>query len=549
MADTLEQIVQRMVDAGESEENIASVIKGYTPEHAGLPDYEPNMYSGFLSGAKEGAKGFVKGLLPGVGEGVKGILTLPISILKEVISTAQGVGNFTDDPMGTLHGIYENLKNVPGEARDAVKAALDLAARDPQAFGKEVGKLTGNVETGIASARAVPLLPKPLASKVGAAAETFGKKASWPLRITGAHQIIGGNVLGGIATMSTPELMEKGGGALKQWGENVKVPTRLAKAGSVLNTGKKASTGAIRMTPEQLAFSDDVASNLDQSLKKVGSPAQDGLKAVDEAIAAEKQHAQGVRIASGKREASLQAEAAKQAAEDAAAHEIELAKEDLVKGKPRIVETVKAPGQSMTTTYKQAEDPTKGLTAMEQELLKRSTSSKPALAGTADKLAPKVAAPMTSAQPIRAQFLKSTEPQAPVTAPAGPPPRALMPSEEQGIQALDAVLGDRPPMGNGQGAPLSADELAKARQRLGGPKPEAPLNVPASRSNRGDSAMSGISTNDMEALKQIIADNPGITAEQAAQELVLQRGQRQTMYRSGASLDRMEQSALDREPE
>lgn len=588
MADTLEQIVQRMIDAGESEDNIASVIKEYKAEPAkptGPVDGGPEDYwSGFLHGGWQGikdaagaelagAKGFVKGIIPGVGEGAMGMVTLPISILKEVIATTKGAGNLVDDPIGTLTEAWNNVKSIPGQARDAVKAALELAKNDPEEWGRQVGKITGNLGVGVAAAKAVPMLPKPLAEKVGTAAETFGKKASWPLRITGAHQIIGGNVLGGIATMTTPELLESGGTKVRQWGESGPVTTRLVKDGDVIATAKKPSQSrATRLSPDQQAgIRTSIAKNLDTSLEKLGNPAADGLKDLDTAIAAEKKNAQGIRIASAKRETAMQAleekadqthQAAKVKSETATDVEQQRLLDEFQKRQATATADI---SKSLGRSLDQAGNPAAaGLEDLDAAIADESTAGAARRKASAQREAdlraeaqieegskglvpgpPKIT--KTVKAPGQTMTTTMVEPEAAAGAGGGGSIEYQALKSQYGQAVADNWL-------KRQGVRPTAAEPTGAIESLGrdlpaAPPEQAPPLVPASKSSRAQSSVPGISAQDLEALKQILAENPQLTAEEAAQELVKQRGQRQVGYQDEARLGKLEQASLDRDQE
>ncbi len=436
---------------------------------------------------------------------------------------------------------------------------MDVAAKDPEGFGKEVGKYTGIAETGVASAKLVPMLPKPIAEKVGTAAETFGKRASWPLRISGAHQIIGGNVLGGVGTMMAPEMIGSTGKAMRTWGEppplnesgarTYDMPATKTPAAPIRVQARPAPTvvservpiigGAAEESPrvqkviakeqavkikaneavdaEQLKklkeFQDakaaeakaqetatkDIETNLGKSLDSMGNPAAEGLKDVDAAIADEAKQGAARRAASAQREAELKAQ-----------DTIDKAKAGLVKGEPKITETVKAPGSTMTTTYVPEEaaaaptsgaDPTGDLTPWEQEMLRRSGGRPGGGGGVSGRTGKMV-------QPVDVAASKSTVTQ-PLAAPESVstlPDTSALPTQE-----------------------------------------EAPL-APASRSRRAQSSISGMSANDMAEMQTILDEAGGhLTPEEIAQELIRRRAQRSSMYRSEARLSKLEQQALERD--
>lgn len=231
MADEQAQIViiddegtKHVFPAGFDPQQAIGIVRQQTAIAKPLPADEPDTYmGGFLKGAKEGmiggATGFAKGLIPGAIEGVKGIATLPITLIKGVIDAGFGGARLYNDPVGTLTEAYNTYKKKPGELSDTIKSALDLARNDPEAFGKEVGNLTGQVEVGIGASKLAPLAPRPVARAIGNIAEQVGTKGAWPIRMMGAHQLGSGNPLG-MATIALPEVLRKGGTSMKQWGEN-----------------------------------------------------------------------------------------------------------------------------------------------------------------------------------------------------------------------------------------------------------------------------------------------------------------------------------------
>lgn len=434
MADeVLKRIVQRMIDAGEPEEAIAAVIQGYKPqpEQPKTPEKPPQ---GAVERMVGGLRGFERATTPqAIGEAISRVPAGVLGMIKTAFDTVA-------DPEAAAASAMETIKNLPATIKQAASDAIELARSDPEGWGEAVGNLTVDTGLAFAGARAVPVIGRPAAAKTGALMERIGTSGAWPIRIRGAHQLGSKNPLG-IVTMGMPEALTEGGRALQKFGNK----------------------GVIRMSPPEVAFGEDIASELGPSVKKTLKQAGDvekkTLSEVDKAIAAEKKRGDARRSASAKREAELKA-----------AEKIEKAKEGKVPSEPVIKETVKAPGQTMTTTYGEAPD--SGLSPLEEELLKRATSVKP-----------------VGSTP------KSTFTPAPA------------------VQAGEEAL-----------------EIPRTQSRN-------PLSAADDR----------LTTNDMDSLKQIIQDNPGITAEEATAELVRQRGQRSQVYRSDAGLSRLEQSALDRE--
>ena len=224
----LEAIVQRMIDANAPEESIASVIREYNYQNpatrpaaiSGGPENPLDaQMQGFKEGALGGAKGFAKEAIPGVVKAVGGIPAGVIALIKELGATAEGAYHLATDPVGTLKNAAESIGSIPGKGSEMFASAMQLAASDPEGFGRAVADVTGQAEVGIASSKLMPLAPKPIARVIGTVAEQVGTKGAWPIRMMGAHQFGSGNPMG-IVTMGLPEALKQGGGKLKNWGEN-----------------------------------------------------------------------------------------------------------------------------------------------------------------------------------------------------------------------------------------------------------------------------------------------------------------------------------------
>lgn len=217
----LEAIVQRMIDAGESEENIGAVIQAMTAKSTVTPVAadEPDTYlGGFVKGMGEGmvggAKGFAKGLVPGVANAVVETVKSPVHLAQAV---AGGGYRLYKDPLGTLRDSASAAAALPGKVKDTVTAGLDKAATDPEAFGSDVANMTAAAETGILAGRAIPLAPKPMARGVGRALEKAGTKGEWPMQVAASHQVLSGNPAG-LAVMAIPSGLRKVGRGLQKLG-------------------------------------------------------------------------------------------------------------------------------------------------------------------------------------------------------------------------------------------------------------------------------------------------------------------------------------------
>jgi hypothetical protein len=445
MPGELRAIVQKMSDANEPDANIGVVINKYMDDHDTMLGQTLSEFKGVAKGVPEG-----------------------------VWNTARGV--LYDMPVG----LYGDLKDmIAGQSPEYAKSVLDSITNMPESFKngthEERGKMMGNVLGGFLTAKYAPGAPRGIAKSVGTTMEFTGKKAGWPLRMVGSHALGEGNLLGG-AMIAAPEVLQSTGKALREWGENTKnkfapgtVRLMNPVTDEVVATNpamvKTKTPGAIRIgspsVKDQMGLRTDVASNIDKALDfdPLVKRAKGDLKAIDTNIADEQASAGKIRIASAQREADLKA-----------TDTIEKAKAGMTPAPPKVTETVKAPGQTMSTTYATEGS---GLTPMEQELLRRASSVKSANR-TVDQLAPKT-------EPVRSS------------------------------PGLPTVSG--------------------------------------SKSTKAQSAVPGMSSEDISAMQDILTSNPGISAEEAAAEVLRQRAQRSSMYRSDAQLSKLEQSALDRDVE
>ena len=283
MADQLHDIVQRMLDAGESEENIAAVIKAYKEEsavgqttdaggipHPGNPLEE--RLRGFTQGATAGLRGFVRGIVPGAVKGAVGAVTGPVRLAYSALTHP------ADTATEAVKGVYASIKAAPQAAADA----LDLAARDPEQFGHNVGEVTGSAEGGLATAAALPMTPKPVVRKTGELLRSVGEKGGWPIRMMGAHQLGSGNLLG-IPIMATPEVLKKVGGTLERWGGK-EPPVWVGRSDNARALpGYRAEATAAKKASEQTAADAAKAAENQAALDKIEA-AKAGLEAQPPAV-------------------------------------------------------------------------------------------------------------------------------------------------------------------------------------------------------------------------------------------------------------------------
>ena len=88
----LDAIVQRMIDAGEPEENIATVIQGYAPANPAAP-------TAAASSGRDDPMGYLGAMAGNIPESAGNLVT---NTLSGVAALGKGLYN---DPMGTLGGI------------------------------------------------------------------------------------------------------------------------------------------------------------------------------------------------------------------------------------------------------------------------------------------------------------------------------------------------------------------------------------------------------------------------------------------------------------
>ncbi len=221
----------------------------------------------------DAAKGFAGGVVPGAYHAV--VSAVP-SLVQAAIGTVKGTANLLTDPVGTLTAAYEAVKDAPGKGGDILQQALDLARKDPEAFGRMVGETTGAAEAGIAGSKALPLAPKPIARAIGSTMEQVGTKGRWPIRMMGAHQLGSGNPMG-VATMMLPEGLEKAGGALQDFGGGVSHGRR-----ADIKATSKAERDAWSMVDKEKADAEKIQANKDR-LTRINA-AKSGRTAAEPAI-------------------------------------------------------------------------------------------------------------------------------------------------------------------------------------------------------------------------------------------------------------------------
>lgn len=217
MPTPLESIVQRMIDAGEPEENIAQVIRSYQPP-------APQPPSTFRNDPTSFAGGVMKSLTSGeaLGAGLKGGLGWLKGATIDLPSTIGGalsdIGQSISSPIETAKGGWGAITNPSETLSGMWNPIAETTARsgsDPEAFGRMMGVATGQPLTTYGLAKAAPIVGPPTARGVGGAMAGAG-------RIMTKHQPVSG-MIPRIAEMRTLRNIEKAAGkGLTNVGERVK---------------------------------------------------------------------------------------------------------------------------------------------------------------------------------------------------------------------------------------------------------------------------------------------------------------------------------------
>jgi hypothetical protein len=116
MPDQLQQIVQRMIDAGESEDNIASVIREYGKRGPAAPKAEP--------GVLERVGNFVKNHPTEIGATLGGIAAVPLTGGTSLwpAMAAAGLGGAGGAGLGMLAGAATGTGDAPATASGVLRA-------------------------------------------------------------------------------------------------------------------------------------------------------------------------------------------------------------------------------------------------------------------------------------------------------------------------------------------------------------------------------------------------------------------------------------------
>lgn len=185
----LNTLVQKMIDAGESEEQIFKTMETWDDLH------DPKLVQQFHQ-----IKGLAKGLIQSPWEAAKFVAELGAGTIADVSDLLSGADiNFKERFFSGL----TSLATIPEELAGATN--------------EQQGEMVGNFIGQALLAKYAPKGPKPMIRGAGTVVEQIGKKAEWPLRMVGAHKLGMGNPLGIIA-IGGPELLQATGRRMQQVG-------------------------------------------------------------------------------------------------------------------------------------------------------------------------------------------------------------------------------------------------------------------------------------------------------------------------------------------
>lgn len=169
MPQNLEAIVQKMIDAGEPEEAIASVIQSYSnkiPPPSSAPDtFAKGVLESITSG--EAARA---GLQGGLGWLKGATLDIPQSIAGGLKSVGNMITNAGNNPLVNPIGAIGNLASMGKSMLNTTQQA----GGNPEEFGRMMGQLTGQPLTTMGITKAAP----PAARITGPGIEKIGKVIS-----------------------------------------------------------------------------------------------------------------------------------------------------------------------------------------------------------------------------------------------------------------------------------------------------------------------------------------------------------------------------------
>jgi hypothetical protein len=169
MPSNLESIIQRMIDAGESEENIATVIREHNRKGPTPTTFrnEPTTFTGGVGKSLASGEALKAGMEGGLGWLKGATLDLPGNIIGGATGLAKLGANAMMGPFGGAPQMGQEMMSIPGQLADITMRA----GSDPETFGRTVGQATGQP----LAAAGVGAVAKPAAVMAGRGIEAVGR--------------------------------------------------------------------------------------------------------------------------------------------------------------------------------------------------------------------------------------------------------------------------------------------------------------------------------------------------------------------------------------
>lgn len=206
----LEEIVQKMIDANESDEDIATVIQHYKggPNTGVPPTKLEGQPTDFWGGVK---KSFTSGEVhnamdEGVGGWLKGAITdLPGSI----IGGLKSVGNLIAHPVDTISNLPSDISNMASGMWNTTKQA----GSNPSAFGEMMGQIGGQPLVTAGITKGAPMLRNPIGRGIEMIGDTMEQ-----------HQPISGMIPRMVEPRIARTIERKIGGKVSEFGNRIQKP-------------------------------------------------------------------------------------------------------------------------------------------------------------------------------------------------------------------------------------------------------------------------------------------------------------------------------------
>ncbi len=477
----------------------------------------------------------------------KGYATGMYGVVRHPFDTTRNILTGAGQQLGSaVSGLYGAATSLPADTAskiasgftegipNAYNAIVNKASTDPEGYGKDVGRMTGETMAGIAAGSTGRFLPKTAARTLGAGFESVGGKGgTLAFRIGGLGQLANGNPAG-IATLLLPEVFRKTGQAMQRWGTE---PGALASTpeGMFLQVQQD-----LRKAGSDPAVADALSKQLDSLAKQAETLRASAKLPSDMAIAQKMTDRVDKLTAALARTTGPAKSAAAAEAENAANLErIAKARMGRIPTDPNLRETVSATDptgakQTMSRSFVEPEETGKPTTPLvsdaEVAQIKRRFTNPAAQSQALADLAAQRAGTAPAAQPAVRPPVRI------VGGPMQPPPEAA--------GATPAPTGPVTPP-----APPVAPEPNVAPIRVAADKVATNARELATKSKRGiPSGTPGYTVNDLES----VGLNPKLNYKALTQDIIDKilenRAARQETYRINEGLNTGGTNAAAREP-